>query len=425
MPPKRKSQSTAKVNGTDKNEVSPIKKVKISHPSHQLEPGYVLTFGQGDVGQLGLGEDIMEKKKPSLVSFEDSKKMVDVVAGGMHTVCITEDGEVYTFGCNDEGALGREAGDDGAEFTAGKVPLDAKVVQASAGDSHTVALTDEGKVYAWGTFRDGNGPIGLTLEGLKKKPYLIPLDETVVQIASGNDHLCMLTDKGELYTIGCGEQGQLGRIAECFSIRGGRKGVKILLDPSVVICKRVRGKGKVLFDAIWCSNYCTFARVQGGGGIYGFGLNNYHHLGLEDIKSWFTPQPIPSFSTLQVQSISGGQHHSIILDNEGRLHAVGRTDYGRLGLGEGCQESYEPALISAAKMEKFTYLGCGASVSLGCTDTGDVYSWGMGSNLQLGNGDEDEDLLEPTRIVSKQLQTKKAIKVDAGGQHTVILATDK
>eukprot|EP00057_Strongylocentrotus_purpuratus_P000914 XP_001186731.2 PREDICTED: regulator of chromosome condensation [Strongylocentrotus purpuratus] len=424
MPPKRKGQQTAKVNGTNEGVVK-SKKVKVSHWSHQSKPGFVLAFGQGDVGQLGLGEDIMERKKPSLVSFDGAKRIVDVVAGGMHTVCIAQDGAVYTFGCNDEGALGRETKEDGSEFISGKVALDAKIIQATAGDSHTAALTDEGKVYAWGTFRDGNGPVGLTVEGMKKTPYLIPLDETVVQIASGNDHLCMLTNQGEIYTMGCGEQGQLGRIHECFSIRGGRKGVSILLEPSIVICKRVRGKGKVMFDGVWCSNYCTFARVKGGGGMYGWGLNNYHHLGLENVKSWFTPQPITSFNDVQVEAVSGGQHHSILLDAQGHMHAIGRTNYGRLGLGEDCEESHIPTLISAVKMEKFTNIGCGASVSLGCTDTGDVYACGMGSNLQLGNGDEDEDLHVPTKIISKQLETKKAVKVASGGQHTIILAVEK
>ncbi|XP_063968532.1 regulator of chromosome condensation-like [Lytechinus pictus] len=423
MPAKRKGQPTPKVNGTTE-EVIP-KKVKVSHWSHHSEPGVVLAFGQGDVGQLGLGEDIMERKKPTLVNLDGAKRVVDVVAGGMHTVCITQDGEVYTFGCNDEGALGRDTSEDGSEFSSGKVSLDAKIIQATAGDSHTAALTEDGKVYAWGTFRDGTGPIGLTVDGLKKTPYLIPLDETFVQIASGNDHLCLLTNSGEIYTMGCGEQGQLGRIAECFSIRGGRKGVSILLEPSVVICKRVRGKGKVLFDGVWCSNYCTFARVKGAGVIYGWGLNNYHHLGLEDIKSWFTPQPIPSFNDIKVESISGGQHHSILLDKEGHMYANGRTNYGRLGLGEDCEESHIPTLISTVKTEKFTNIGCGASVSLGCTDTGDVYAWGMASNLQLGNGDEDEDLHVPTKITSKQLEVKKGIKVAAGGQHTVILAVEK
>lgn len=43
--------------------------------------------------------------------------------------------------------------------------------------------------------------------------------------SSGNDHLVMLTIDGDLYTLGCGEQGQLGRVPELFSNRGGRQGL--------------------------------------------------------------------------------------------------------------------------------------------------------------------------------------------------------
>ena len=50
-------------------------------------------------------------------------------------------------------------------------------------------------------------------------------DFVVMKIASGGDHLVALTDSGEVYTVGCAEQGQLGRVAECFSQRGGRKGM--------------------------------------------------------------------------------------------------------------------------------------------------------------------------------------------------------
>lgn len=46
----------------------------------------------GDVGQLGLGEDIFERKKPALVSLPE--KLVQVVAGGMHTVCLSDTGNV-------------------------------------------------------------------------------------------------------------------------------------------------------------------------------------------------------------------------------------------------------------------------------------------------------------------------------------------
>ena len=61
--------------------------------------------------------------------------------------------QVFTWGCNDEGALGRETADEDDCMTPDKVALDDPIVQISAGDSHTAALTRKGAVYAWGTFR--------------------------------------------------------------------------------------------------------------------------------------------------------------------------------------------------------------------------------------------------------------------------------
>ena len=64
----------------------------VSHTSHGSAPGVVLTCGQGDVGQLGLGEDIMEKSRMALVDIPD--QVIQVCAGGMHTVCLTSTGQV-------------------------------------------------------------------------------------------------------------------------------------------------------------------------------------------------------------------------------------------------------------------------------------------------------------------------------------------
>lgn len=61
--------------------------------------------------------------------------------------------QIYTFGCNDEGALGRDTLAEGSETTPGLVDLQEKVVQVSAGDSHTAALTEDGRVFVWGSFR--------------------------------------------------------------------------------------------------------------------------------------------------------------------------------------------------------------------------------------------------------------------------------
>lgn len=73
-------------------------------PSSQL--GYCFTFGTNGFGALGLGEDVLEKYRAAHVDV-DGKKLLSVVCGGMHTVALAEDGSVYTWGVNDEGALGR------------------------------------------------------------------------------------------------------------------------------------------------------------------------------------------------------------------------------------------------------------------------------------------------------------------------------
>lgn len=135
--------------------------------------GSVFTCGQNDVGQLGLGEDAPESKRPTKVA--DLDDIVDISAGGMHTLCIDKNGkvsipfytkntsstpkhlpsQVYTWGCNDDFALGRETTSE-TEAIPAQVSIDEKVLQITAGDSHSAVLTASGKVYAWGSFRVSN-----------------------------------------------------------------------------------------------------------------------------------------------------------------------------------------------------------------------------------------------------------------------------
>ena len=57
--------------------------------------GNVMTFGQGDCGQLGLGEAMTERKKPFPVAGQlEGLKIVQVECGGMHSVVLTDDGKV-------------------------------------------------------------------------------------------------------------------------------------------------------------------------------------------------------------------------------------------------------------------------------------------------------------------------------------------
>ncbi|EPQ13229.1 Regulator of chromosome condensation [Myotis brandtii] len=395
----------------------------VSHRSHRTEPGLVLTLGQGDVGQLGLGENVMERKKPALVTIPED--IVQAEAGGMHTVCLSKSGQVYSFGCNDEGALGRDTSVEGSEMVPGKVELQEKVVQASAGDSHTAALTEDGRVFLWGSFRDNNGVIGL-LEPMKKSmvPVQVQLSAPVVKVASGNDHLVMLTADGDLYTLGCGEQGQLGRVPELFANRGGRQGLGRTTPGPQVCDVEIQGNpGHVKFQDAFCGTYFTFA-ISLEGHVYGFGLSNYHQLGTSGTESCFVPQNLTSFknSTKSWVGFSGGQHHTVCMDSEGKAYSLGRAEYGRLGLGEGAEEKSMPTLIS--RLPIVSSVACGASVGYAVTKDGRVFAWGMGTNYQLGTGQE-EDAWIPVEMTGKQLENRLVLSVSSGGQHTVLLVRDK
>lgn len=142
----------------------------------------VYVFGEGSSGELGLGtaKNAIDVKRPRLNPLLSAEKVgvVQVACGGMHVAALTHDGKVMTWGVNDQGALGRDTkwegglrdvgeSDDGSDSgsDSGLNPRESTptavtsfphgivIVKLSAGDSHTLALTDDGNVFGWGTFR--------------------------------------------------------------------------------------------------------------------------------------------------------------------------------------------------------------------------------------------------------------------------------
>jgi alpha-tubulin suppressor-like RCC1 family protein len=117
--------------------------------------GQVLAVGENGMTQLGLKSSIDQRKNPQPVLIPEP--IVQIAAGPLHSVCLTDQNNIYTFGCNDEHALGRpDNNDDDDDDTDpfGEVDLskvmnidEENIVQIVAGDSHTLVLSNIGKVY--------------------------------------------------------------------------------------------------------------------------------------------------------------------------------------------------------------------------------------------------------------------------------------
>lgn len=178
------------------------------------------------------------------------------------------------------------------------------------------------------------------LAGFSLGSYRQPLPVT-----SGNDHLVMLTTDGDLYTLGCGEQGQLGRVPELFANRGGFQGLERLLVPRCVLLKSQGTWGRVWFQDAFCGAYFTFAISREGPCVwYGFGLSNYHQFGILGTGSFFIPQNLISFKNSTKSWVGSlvGQHHIVCMDSEEKTYSLGRAEYRELGHGECAEEKSIP-----------------------------------------------------------------------------------
>lgn len=288
--------------------------------------------------------------------------------------------------------------------------------------------------------QDSNGPFGLVSSDCPSASptpqlvYCCPANPAT-KIASGTDHVVILTSS-EIITFGCAEQGQLGRVPEIFSARGGRKGVQLLLKPQPIRFRKSRNFPSPRFRDIFCGSYHTFALSEDEV-VYTWGLNNYGQLGTSDTESRFQPERLPvdwikedqtssdkgSSSSSQNQRykglvISGGQHHTLLC-NKGSVYVMGRREYGRLGLGSN--SVLEPTTpMRVTELDNIVEVSASTVCSLAVSDSGELYSWGMGTNLQLGTG-EEEDVWKPFKVTSKKMEGKKTMAASAGGQHTALL----
>ena len=181
------------------------------------EEGKVLSWGSGHHGVLGHGsaDDVTS---PHPVKALEDEIIVQSSAGYSHAAFVTADGKVLCCGKGKDGALGLGK-THVSDTTTPKVvsfPEGVQVAQVSCSvgehHGHTLALTRDGKVYTWG---DGyKGKLGMGDHESRYTPVLVEPShfnsEHVSVVCAGGIHSTAATSEGNVYTWGCGSDGRLG-----------------------------------------------------------------------------------------------------------------------------------------------------------------------------------------------------------------------
>uniref|UniRef100_A0A8C6LFI6 RCC1 and BTB domain containing protein 2 n=8 Tax=Nothobranchius TaxID=28779 RepID=A0A8C6LFI6_NOTFU len=173
--------------------------------------GEVLAWGHNGYSQLGNGTT-NHGLTPALVSTNLlNKRVTEVACGSHHTIALTSDGEVFAWGYNNSGQVG--SGSTANQPTPRRVSscLQNKVViNIGCGQLCSMAVLDNGEIYGWGY--NCNGQLGLGNNGNQQTPCRIAALQgiNVVQVACGYAHTLALTDEGFVYAWGANSYGQLG-----------------------------------------------------------------------------------------------------------------------------------------------------------------------------------------------------------------------
>lgn len=306
--------------------------------------GSVWAWGNNTYGQLGIGNTTDQTRPiqvPGLLYSTNS-----VATGGKHSVALKNDGTVWAWGNNSNGQLGN--GTLVSTTQPSMVPDMTDVAMVAAGDAHTVVLKWDGTVWMCGGLRQPPPAIGpyFTL------PYLVTeLTDVACIAASGATTYAVLYD-GTVWTWQC----------DTHSPQGYSTPIQVV--------------------GLW--NAETIAAAGGhtlAGGYYGptwaWGSNTYGQVGNGTTTNVGSPVNIGYYYRMVA-----GDTHSAGINSDGNLCTWGCNDYGQLGIGTTTNAS-RPTVVNLPRVGG---VAAGASHTVALKTDGTVWTCGRDISGELGDG---------------------------------------
>ena len=295
-----------------------------------------------------------------------SRSLSTLVCGDRLTMCISNSGDVLSFGYSYSGSHGH---DEEQVYSPKKIPTLESITYIAVGEAHSVCLQDNGVVYTFGN--NFYGQLGVTLHSRSQQTY-IPKKVNLPackQVACGYHFTMCLTEDGILYSFGLNNFGQLG-------VGGMEK--KYNMPQCLESLKDI--------EFIECNLNDSFCKASDNQ-IYCWGKNEYGTLGLGNRICQNIPILCSSLSNEDIVDIKCGNCHTLILTSNGDVLSCGWNNYGQLGreIDNDCSLSFQ----KIEKLSEISRIECGRFHSMCIDSNNDLIIFGYNGFGQLGLGDTD------------------------------------
>jgi len=336
----------------------------------------------------------------SLASSFQDHQFVMVSAGDRYTMAINTEGQLWAWGQNGNGQLG--LGDNIVRHTPAHVQpgttwksVSVSLDLSSSGISHTMAINEDGELFAWG--RNYYGQLGLDDNTNRNTPTHVLPGTTWKSVSVGSDHTAAINTEGQLFTWGGNTYGQLG-----LGSSGGTRNIPIEVQPGTTWLSVSAGLDHTM-------------AINTEGQLWAWGENRYGQLG--DGSTYSKYNPVRVGMSANWVHVSAGNHHTMAINNVGQLFAWGSNN-GQLGLDTTTGNQTTPAHVSPGTT--WLSVSAGGNHTMAINNVGQLFAWGNNGSGQLGLGDNTNRSI-PTYVPHGTTW----LSVSAGNAYTMAINADR
>ncbi|TMW68440.1 hypothetical protein Poli38472_005908 [Pythium oligandrum] len=315
-----------------------------THSAALDSQGRLYTWGSNEYNKLGLGPGTSDAEPlPRLVEAFEGITIVDISCGDYTTAAVDSEGKMYSWGWGGStmkgaGGLGHAGGQDEPTPRLLQTLVDqgVPIANVECGEFHTIALSKDGEVWAWGNGEYGRLGNGEALTCEVPEPIEFFAKENIKSITAGRDFTFVITEDGDVYTWGVNSHNQLG-------IGGGLAMDFYNMEAIPTPVEFFRGRNVVQIAA----GYDHTAAVTDDGTLFMWGS-----------KLWLEPHEMTILKGEKIVQVACGREYTVALSDEGKVFTFGKGSSNALGHGDR-KNQLQPLQVAALSGVNVTSVSAG------------------------------------------------------------------